>query len=49
MVLFNIVKDRIIPRLMLMKANGHGSLLNKRIYDNRVGVVHHYINLYGAN
>ncbi len=49
MVLFNIVKDCIIPKLMLMKANGHGYLLNNRIYDNRVGVVHHYINLYGAN
>jgi hypothetical protein len=32
-----------------MKANGYGYLLNKRIYDNHVGVVHHYINLYGAN
>ncbi len=49
MVLFNIVKDRIILELMLMKANGHGYVLNKQIYDNRVGVVHHYINLYGAN
>lgn len=49
MVLFNIVKDRIIPRLMLMKANGHEYLLNKQIYDNRVGVVHHYINLYEVN
>jgi len=49
MVLFNIVKDHIIPKLMLMKANGHGYLLNKRIYDNCVGVVHHYINLYGVN
>jgi hypothetical protein len=28
-----------------MKANGHGYLLNKRIYDNHVGVVHHYISL----
>ncbi len=49
MVLFNIVKDCIILGLMLMKANGHGYLLNKWIYDNHVGVVHHYISLYGVN
>jgi hypothetical protein len=47
--LFNRVKDRTIPGLMLMKPNGGGYLPKKGIYDDRVGVARHYIRLYGAN
>jgi hypothetical protein len=45
--LFSTIKQRTIQGLMLMKANGRGYLPKKRVYDNRVSVIRHYIGLYG--
>ncbi len=45
--LFHRVKDRTIPGLMLMSANGHGYLPMKGIYEERVDAARHYIGLYG--
>jgi hypothetical protein len=47
--LFSKVRDRTIPGLMLMSANGRGYLPKKGIYDDRVGAARHYISLYGVN
>ncbi|CAK9188676.1 unnamed protein product [Sphagnum troendelagicum] len=47
--LFNRVRDRTIPGLMLRKPNGGGYLPKKGIYDDRVGAARHYIGLYGAD
>jgi len=47
--LFSKGRDRIIPSLMLMNANGGGYLPKKGIYDDRVDATCHYINLYGAD
>jgi hypothetical protein len=47
--LFHKVQDRTIIGLMSMKPNGDGYLPMKGIYEDRVGVAHHYIGIYGAN
>ncbi|CAM6064127.1 unnamed protein product [Sphagnum tenellum] len=47
--LFNKVRDRTIPGLMLRRTNGAGYLPKKGIYDDRVGAARYYIRLYGAN
>jgi hypothetical protein len=47
--LFSIVKNHNILGLMLMRAEGHGYLPKKGIYDDRVGAARHYVGLYGAD
>jgi hypothetical protein len=47
--LFNKVRDRTIPGLMLKRPNGGGYLPKKGIYDDRVGGGRYYIRLYGAD